>query len=124
MKLTWPELAKRYVVYSEPTPLKRVSMTRIRLMIKQDLDYMCILRGKHGEIYRFDAEGKIWGVYLRPTSEFHWRRATQAKLNALKELTPVSVGSCEGAWKFDAPMLDKVADIIKAKKRRPKKEKK
>jgi len=120
MKHTWPELFKKYVVYSEDKPLKRVSLSGVYNRIKQDLDYMLILRGPHGEIYRYDLAGEYWGVYLKPSKGGHWRRGLMNTFNSMKGLEPKQIGSCEGAWKFEASLLDEVATLIKAKKRRKK----
>lgn len=114
MKFDWVDVAKKYVVKTEDTK-RRVSIGGIRRLVKLDEDYRLCIPCPRGEIYRYDEEGKVWGVYVNSPGSKK-RRAIWARLDKLG-CEQVQVGDIEAAWKFGAEKLSQVADIMKVRKR-------
>ena len=120
MKYTWLDLAKIYVVKHEGTK-KRVSLSRVRIMMKDDLDYLLELFCSRGSIFRYDEEGEVWGVYVN-SPKTKKRRSIWARLNDLG-CKQVQLGDVEATWKFDAKHLPEVAEILRVTKRHKKRRK-
>jgi len=113
--MTWLELAKKYFIFDERFPGKRVSIERVAQLTERDEDYFLCMQsrkeGSEGEVYRYSNDGSMWGVYIKASNtkrrrKRYWNRF--AKLGF--EIT--QVGDDEGAWKFDAKYLTKVVRML------------
>lgn len=120
MKLNWVDLARQYVVKFEDT-LMRPTLKGIKLAIEKDEDYRLCIPCPRGEIYRYDNDGNVWGVYVNsPGSKS--RHSIWKKLDAMG-CQRVQEGDIECCWKFEAKKLSQVSDILKVHKRYKRKKK-
>jgi hypothetical protein len=114
MKLSWLEVFRKYpqVRFEDG---KKASITKIKIAVREDLDYQLEIANQRGSIYRHDLEGKVWGVYVN--SPGHKKR--RGIWNALNQmgLEQTQAGDIEGCWIFPAEKLDEVVTIMGMRKR-------
>lgn len=122
MIYTWLDLTKKYVVKHEGTG-KRVSIGGIRELIKKDEDYLLEITTKRGSIYRYDLEGEVWAVYIKPSRGGNkiwslWRDIEDLGAEKIQE------GDSEAVFTFSSELLDDVAEVLNVRKRHTRKKRK
>lgn len=120
MQYSWLKLNKKYIIKHEGTR-KRPTIGGIKKLIEKDEDYFLCIPCPRGEIYRFDEEGRVWGVYVNSPGS----KKRYSLWNKLDKLgcKRCQVGDIEATWTFSADLLHDVADILKVHKRYTRKKK-